>query len=74
MIGPLPATNATTIEPLTFPFQNSEPGRTDVHPLYSPVDAVQFETTLSADIEDITKELWNSVGTPRLLKTHAHVM
>ena len=62
LVGPLPVTNSTKIEPLTYPFHNEQPGITDVHPVYSPTDAVQFQTTFGLEIENITKELWNSVS------------
>lgn len=67
LVGPLPATNATNIVPLTFPFNNKEPGKTLVHPIYSPVDGGGFQSKLSSDIEDITKQLWNSVSIPPTL-------
>jgi primary-amine oxidase len=61
LVGPLPATNSTSIRPLTFPFNNEQPGRTMVHPVYSSSDGVLFQTKMSSDIEAITKELWNTV-------------
>ncbi|KAF2022351.1 amine oxidase catalytic domain-containing protein [Aaosphaeria arxii CBS 175.79] len=60
LVGPLPATNSTKAIPLTYPFHNSQPGNTKVHPLYYTADAVQFQTQFGTDIEDITKELWNT--------------
>ncbi|KAH7408662.1 copper amine oxidase [Phaeosphaeria sp. MPI-PUGE-AT-0046c] len=60
LVGPLPATNGTNVVPLTYPFNNKEPGKTLVHPVYAPADGVSFQTKLSSDIEDITKQLWNS--------------
>jgi primary-amine oxidase len=61
-IGPLPVNNSTSITPLTFPFNNENLGKTKVHPVFSPTDAMAFQTKLSSDIEDVTKMLWNSVG------------
>ncbi|KAF2821363.1 amine oxidase catalytic domain-containing protein [Ophiobolus disseminans] len=59
-VGPLPATNSTSIAPLQYPFNNIQAGKTKVHPVYSPSDGASFLTKLSAEFEDITKELWNS--------------
>jgi primary-amine oxidase len=61
MIGPLPATNFTKVELLTCPFTNSPPGKTRVHPIYSPTDGASFFSKINEEIEDITKELWNGV-------------
>jgi primary-amine oxidase len=61
LVGPLPATNSTSITPLTFPFNNENLGKTKVHPIYSSSDAVQFQTKMSSDAEIITRELWNAV-------------
>ncbi|KAH7341181.1 copper amine oxidase [Pyrenochaeta sp. MPI-SDFR-AT-0127] len=60
IVGPLPATNITTVEPLTYPFHNAQPGKTKVNSVYSIEDVVQFQYIFSAEVEDITKELWNS--------------
>jgi primary-amine oxidase len=60
-VGPLPVTNSSNLTPLTYPFNNQRPGQTRVHPIFSSSDGVLFLTKLSTDIEDITKELWNSV-------------
>ncbi|CAG5184025.1 uncharacterized protein ALTATR162_LOCUS10872 [Alternaria atra] len=60
MIGPLPATNATPVEPLTFPFQNSQPGRTPMHPMYSPNEATNFFTRFATETEDISMQLFNT--------------
>ncbi|KAI5371250.1 hypothetical protein J4E82_010063 [Alternaria postmessia] len=60
LVGPLPATNATAVEPLTFPFQNSQPGRTPMHPLYSPNEASSFFTRFSTEVEDISMQLFNT--------------
>jgi primary-amine oxidase len=61
IVGPLPATNSTMIEPLTYPFHNTQPGRTKVHPVYSNNDASQFQNMFGSQAADITKELWNTV-------------
>ncbi|KAH3911953.1 amine oxidase [Parastagonospora nodorum] len=60
LVGPLPATNTTNIARLTYPFNNNNPGNTKVHPIYSASDAVQFQTKISSDVENITRELWNT--------------
>jgi hypothetical protein len=73
LVGPLPATNSTNIVPLTYPFNNQQPGKTSVHPIYSPSDIVSFQTMLSSEIEEITKELWNSVMPPSLHMMRANV-
>jgi primary-amine oxidase len=62
VVGPLPATNATKVETLNFPFNNQQAGRTNVHPVYSANDGALFQTKLSSDVQDITKQLWNSVS------------
>jgi primary-amine oxidase len=62
MVGPLPATNGTVIEPLTYPFDNSQPGRITVHPVYIPNDGANFLTKFSADVEDISVALFNTVS------------
>jgi primary-amine oxidase len=64
VVGPLPATNATKVKVLTYPFNNQQAGKTNVHPVYSPNDGALFQTKLSSDVEDITKQLWNSVSRP----------
>ncbi|CAO2648787.1 Nn.00g097360.m01.CDS01 [Neocucurbitaria sp. VM-36] len=60
IVGPLPATNSTKIEPLTYPFHNVHPGKTKAHPIYSANDASQFLSNFGSEVEDITKALWNS--------------
>lgn len=71
MIGPLPATDSTKIEPLTYPFNSSPPGITKVHPVYSPIDGNAFLTKVSSEVEDITKELWNGVSYMALASVQA---
>jgi primary-amine oxidase len=61
VVGPLPVTNATTVEPLTYPFHNSQPGRTALHPAYIPNDGTNFLLKFGADVEDISVALFNSV-------------
>jgi primary-amine oxidase len=62
VVGPLPATNSTIVESLTYPFNNLQEGKTNVHPVYSTNDGALFQTKLSSDLEVITKQLWNSVS------------
>jgi primary-amine oxidase len=62
MVGPLPTTNLSKLQPLTYPFHNQQPGKTKVHPVYSRVDGSAFLTKVSEEIEDVTMELWNSVS------------
>jgi primary-amine oxidase len=62
MVGPLPATNMTDIQPLTYPFTNSQPGKTVVNPVYSATDGAQFQEKFGLEVEDITKELFNTVS------------
>jgi primary-amine oxidase len=62
MIGPLPATNVTDIVPLTYPFNSQKPGQTKVHPIFSSTDGGLAITGLSAQVEDITKAIWNTVS------------
>lgn len=62
MVGPLPATNSTKVEPLAYPFTSSPPGQTKVHPIYSAEDGAGFLTKMSAALEDITMKLWNGVS------------
>ncbi|KAH8704667.1 copper amine oxidase [Phaeosphaeriaceae sp. PMI808] len=59
-VGPLPATSLTRILPLTFPFHNEQPGKTKVHPIYSPLDAALFQAKISTELTDITMILWNT--------------
>lgn len=62
MVGPLPATNITKLQPLTHPFNNQHPGKTIIPSLTLPGQNVQAAILqLGSDIEDITKELWNTV-------------
>ena len=63
LVGPLPATNGTVVEPLTYLFQNQSPGKTALHPIYSGYTAISLQTRISEELEDITRELWNSVST-----------
>lgn len=60
MIGPLPATNATAVQPLSFPFNNNPPGKSRIASILT-LDPSPFLLQLSSDIEDITRELWNTV-------------
>jgi hypothetical protein len=65
MVGPLPATNMTTIQTLTYPFTNSQPGKTVVNAVYSATDGAQFQEKFGLEVEDITTQLWNTVRIPR---------
>ena len=62
MVGPLPATNATVVQPLTFPFQNTQRGKTTMHPLYSPIEGTNFLTKFGTEHEDIAQRLFNTVS------------
>lgn len=63
MIGPLPATNITKPQPLTYPFNNRNPGKTLIPSLVLPGQKLDVAISgLSDEIDDITKELWNTVG------------
>jgi primary-amine oxidase len=62
MIGPLPATNVSDILPLTYPFNSQKPGQTKVHPIFSSTDGSLAVTSLSAQVGDITKAIWNTVS------------
>ncbi|KAJ4293307.1 hypothetical protein N0V90_008589 [Kalmusia sp. IMI 367209] len=59
VVGPLPATNATRVEPLTFPFNNGHPGKIRSPNIYA-VLTDDSAVALSEDIADITQHLWNS--------------
>ena len=67
MVGPLPATNLTTIQTLTYPFTNSQPGKTVVNAVYSATDGSQFIEKFGMEVEDITKQIWNTVRILRAL-------
>ncbi|KAI8936065.1 hypothetical protein NX059_007565 [Plenodomus lindquistii] len=60
IVGPLPLTNSTHVKLLTYPFQNTEPGKTKVHPVNQPSDAAQFLGKGITEIADIIRELWNT--------------
>jgi primary-amine oxidase len=62
MVGPLPATNASDVVPLTYPFNNLHPGQTKVHPIFSSTDGGLAVTSLSAQAENVTKAIWNTVS------------
>jgi primary-amine oxidase len=61
LVGPLPATNATAVQPLSFPFNDAKKGKSKIAGLYT-LDVKPFIANLSAEIEDITRAIWNSVG------------
>jgi primary-amine oxidase len=62
MVGPLPATNATIIERLTYPFHNSQPEETAVHPAYVPNDGTNLLFNFGAEVGDISIALFNAVS------------
>lgn len=64
-MGPLLVSNATAVQPLGFPFNNQHRGRSRVAPIDLPTPT-EFVTQLSGEVEDITRELWNTVS-PLLL-------
>ncbi|KAF2729263.1 amine oxidase catalytic domain-containing protein [Polyplosphaeria fusca] len=59
-VGPLPATNNTAVEPLTYLFNNEKPGRTNVSPIFIGGDVTSFIAKFSDEIKDITQALWNT--------------
>ncbi|KAF2646794.1 amine oxidase catalytic domain-containing protein [Massarina eburnea CBS 473.64] len=59
VIGPLPATNATAVMSLQFPFNNDKPGRTRLPSIFA-ADVESFLEQLSSDVEDITRAIWNT--------------
>jgi primary-amine oxidase len=56
----------TALQPLTYPFTNSQPGKTVVNPVYSATDGARFQEKFGLEVEDITTQLWNTVSTPRV--------
>ena len=62
MVGPLPATNETRAEPLTFPFQNSNAGQTGIHRMYSKNEGTSFLLKFGTEHEDIAQRLFNTVS------------
>jgi primary-amine oxidase len=63
MVGPLPATNVTKLQPLTYPFNNETPGKTKIPSLTLPGQNVSGAVlTIGEQIADITRELWNTVS------------
>ncbi|KAF2105655.1 copper amine oxidase [Lophiotrema nucula] len=60
MIGPLSAANSSRVQPLTYPFNSNNPGKTNIAPLFIGQDAGPFVVKFSSEIEDITKYLWNT--------------
>ncbi|KAF1951643.1 amine oxidase catalytic domain-containing protein [Byssothecium circinans] len=59
VIGPLPATNATAVTALQFPFNNEKLGKTRL-PSVVAADVQSFLAKLSSDVEDITRAIWNT--------------
>ena len=60
IVGPLPATNVTQVEPLRFPFNNRKSGKSRVPNVFT-LDIQEWIAQLSVETEDITRELWNTV-------------
>ncbi|KAF2685041.1 amine oxidase catalytic domain-containing protein [Lentithecium fluviatile CBS 122367] len=59
LVGPLPASNATSVQPLSFPFNNDKKGKSRIASIYT-LDVQPFIAQLSEEIEDITQELWST--------------
>ena len=62
-VGPLPAKNSTSVVPLTFPFNNRDPGKSKLPSLYGISSPNEWIASLSDEIANITKNIWNSVST-----------
>ena len=63
MVGPLPASNVTKLQPLTYPFNSDNPGKTRIPSLTLPGQNIAgFIASFGAEVEDITLELWNTVS------------
>ncbi|KAF2871343.1 copper amine oxidase [Massariosphaeria phaeospora] len=61
LVGPFPISNATSVQPLSYPFNNRSPGKTRMASIYAAgAGAASFLENLSSEIEDITRELWNA--------------
>ncbi|OAG04417.1 membrane copper amine oxidase [Paraphaeosphaeria sporulosa] len=60
LVGPLPATNATPIVPLTYPFNNEQPGKSRSPYLYAVNTTSDWIASLSNEIANITNQIWNS--------------
>ncbi|PVI02589.1 amine oxidase catalytic domain-containing protein [Periconia macrospinosa] len=59
IVGPLSISNVTSVQPLTFPFNNRKSGKTRLASIFA-ADTTKWFPQFSADIEDITRELWNT--------------
>jgi primary-amine oxidase len=63
MVGPLPASNVTKLQSLTYPFNSDNPGKTRIPPLTLPGQNIAgFIEKFGIEIEDISLALWNTVG------------
>jgi primary-amine oxidase len=62
IVGPLPATNSTPVVPLTFPFNNEQPGKTRSTYIYAVDSTDEWIAALSDEIANITTQIWNSVS------------
>ncbi|KAA8623161.1 TynA Cu2+-containing amine oxidase [Pyrenophora tritici-repentis] len=60
MVGPLTAADPSTVEPLTYPFQNSEPGKTVMDTAESNNEFGMFITRFAEEHDDIWQRLFNS--------------
>lgn len=61
IVGPLPATNATSVRPLTYPFNNKGRGKGRLLSIYAAGSGLgEFLERLANDTEDITRALWNA--------------
>lgn len=61
VVGPLPVTNATSVVPLTFPFNNEQSGKSRSPYLYASNTVDDWTASLSGEIFNITTRLWNTV-------------
>ncbi|PVH91126.1 hypothetical protein DM02DRAFT_664318, partial [Periconia macrospinosa] len=59
IVGPLPTTYVTSVQPLTFPFNNQKSGKSRLASIFT-VNITKWFPQFSSDIEDITRELWNT--------------
>lgn len=61
-VGPLPAKNSTLVSPLSFPFNSENPGKSKLPSLYGISSPNEWIASLSDEIANITKTIWNSVS------------
>ncbi|KAF1967283.1 amine oxidase catalytic domain-containing protein [Bimuria novae-zelandiae CBS 107.79] len=60
VVGPLSGTNATQVVPLTFPFNNKQPGKSRYPSIRVPDSIDGWVAALSEEIANITSLIWNS--------------